>query len=660
MSRCVKIVLLCLILCGPAIVPGAAQDPGEDAGVVLEGIPEIPESLAERLRAYQYLRSASFAGWHPSGEGILITTAFTETYQVHWVRWPGGARHQLTFFDEPVARVLAVPDPALHRFVFLSDAGGSESYQLFQFDLERSAIRMLTDGKSRNADPVLSNRGDRIAFNTNRRNGRDFDIYIHAVAGAGESTPVLEQDGIHSPFDWSPDDSQLLVTRFVSPGDFRLCILDIATGKITELDLSDEPTTYRDVVWAKDGRGIYFISDAQSQFLKLRVYDPESGESEILTPDLSWDVEDLSISANREWLAFIANQDGIDKLHLWKLPGRQPRPVPELPGGQVSGLAFGPDSNRLAMTVSTPQTPGDVYVLELSSGELVRWTFSEVGGLDTSAFVVPELIHYPTFDRIDGQPRKIPAFYYKPAGEGPFPVVVMIHGGPPSQVRLSFNGAFLSIVDLGVALLAPNVRGSSGYGKSYLELDNGSLREDAVKDIGALLDWIENRPELDAERVVVAGASYGGYLALAAMTHFNDRLRGGIDFAGFSNFLTMLENTPEFARDWHRSEYGDERDPEMRRFLRAISPTTNAHKITKPLLVMQGRNDPRVPASEAEQIVEAVRKNGGEVWYLLAADEGHQFAKRQDAEIAHQAMALFLDRFLLARPAADPETAARP
>ncbi|MCP4654594.1 MAG: S9 family peptidase [bacterium] len=659
MSRFVKIVLLCLIPCVPAIVPGVAQERGEDAGVVIEGIPEIPESLAERLRPYQYLRSAYFAGWHPSGEGILISTAFADTEQVHWVRRPGGARHQLTFFDEPVARVLAVPDPALHRFVFLSDAGGSESYQLFEFDLDRSAIRMLTDGKSRNLDPVLSNRGDRIAFNTNRRNGRDFDIYIHAVAGAGESTPVLEQDGIHSPFDWSPDDSQLLVTRFVSAGDYRLCTLDIATRKITELDLSDEPTTYRDAAWAKDGKGIYFISDAESQFLKLRYYDPESGESEILTPDLPWDVEDLMISPNREWLAFIANQDGIDKLHLWKLPGCQPMPV-ELPGGQVSGLAFGPDSSRLAMTISTPQTPGDVYVLEISSDELVRWTFSEVGGLDTSAFVVPELIHYPTFDRIDGQPRKIPAFYFKPAGEGPFPVVVMIHGGPTRQIRQSFNGDFLSIVDLGVALLAPNVRGSSGYGKSYLELDNGFLREDAVKDIGALLDWIENRPELDAERVVVAGGSYGGYMALAAMTHFNDRLRGGIDFAGFSNFLTILENTPEFARDWHRGEYGDERDPEMRRFLHAISPTTNAHKITKPLLVMQGRNDPRVPASEAEQIVEAVRKNGGELWYLLAADEGHHFAKRQAAEISHHAMALFLERFLLAKPAAEPETGARP
>ena len=265
------------------------------------------------------------------------------------------------------------------------------------------------------------------------------------------------------------------------------------------------------------------------------------------------------------------------------------------------------------MTLNTAQTSSDVYVMSLgddplASGELTRWTTSEVGGLDTSQFSVPDLIRYPTFDDEGEQPRTIPAFVYRPQGDGPHPVVIYIHGGPESQFRPGFLSTFQSWVDLlGAAVVAPNVRGSSGYGSDYVRLDNGRQREDSVRDIGALLDAIDRDPTLDAARVAVYGGSYGGYMVLASAVHYSDRLRAAVDIVGISNFVTFLENTEEYRRDLRRAEYGDERDPEMRAFLQEISPLNRVDKIRIPVFVIQGENDPRVPVSEAEQMVNALR-----------------------------------------------------
>jgi dipeptidyl aminopeptidase/acylaminoacyl peptidase len=322
--------------------------------------------------------------------------------------------------------------------------------------------------------------------------------------------------------------------------------------------------------------------------------------------------------------------------------------VPGIPVGQVYGLSFHPDGKKLAMVLNTPQSSGDVFVMDLSNNSLERWTYSEVGGLNTSKFSIPELIHFSTFDQVDGKPRMIPAFITKPKGKGPFPVVIDIHGGPEGQAQPYFNPTVQYYVnEMGIAVIEPNVRGSSGYGKSYLLLDNGYKREESVQDIGKLLDWIAAQPDLDEKRVAVTGGSYGGYMVLASMTHFNDRIKCGVDIVGISNFVTFLTNTQDYRRDLRRVEYGDERDPKMNEFLQKISPTTNAHKITKPLFVVQGLNDPRVPYTEAEQIVDIVRKNGGEVWYLVAKDEGHGFRKKTNRDFYIWSEVLFLEKYLL-------------
>ena len=630
----------------------------ERGTLVLEGIPEVPAELEARLDQYSNVRSASLGGWHPSQPGILVTTRFGETSQVHWVAEPGGARRQLTFFDEPVGSVTPSPSPETNGFIYSRDVGGSEFYQLYFFDLASGRSTLLTDGTSRNGSASWAHDGTQFCFVTTRRNGTDWDVHLADVRKPGESKPLLEAGGYWFVDEWSPDDSRVLVVRYVSINESYPYVLDVASGELTPLHEGDERVAYRSAVWSPDGGGVYYTSDEGSEFLRLRHMDLASGERTVLSGAIPWDVRSLAISPDGRHLAFTVNHGGMSRLHLWRLPERRPVGVPPLPQGVVYGLEFSPDSTRLGLVLNRPTSPGDVYHLELASGALTRWTFSEVGGLDPAVFDEPQLVHYPTFDTVDGEPRLIPAFYYRPDGPGPHPVLIDIHGGPEGQERPTFSPTIQFWVnELGLAVLTPNVRGSSGYGKSYLLLDNAERREDSVRDIGALLEWIGERPELDGARIGVIGGSYGGYMVLASAVHYSDRLRAAVDVVGISNFVTFLENTKPYRRDMRRAEYGDERDPDMRRHLLAISPTTNAEEISIPLLVVQGLNDPRVPASEAEQIVEAVRSGGGEVWYLLATDEGHGFKKKSNREAYYAAVAMFLERFLLPEPAADADRA---
>jgi dipeptidyl aminopeptidase/acylaminoacyl peptidase len=349
------------------------------------------------------------------------------------------------------------------------------------------------------------------------------------------------------------------------------------------------------------------------------------------------------------------NESGLSRLYLMDTRSRQYRAVSGIPTGIVSGLAFSPDDRQLAMTLSTPQTPSDAFALHLGRGPLehgvlVRWTESELGGLDAESLVTPELVHYPTFDRVDGKPRQIPAWVYRPRSERPAAVVVSIHGGPEGQARPYFNYMYQMWLDrLGVAVVVPNVRGSAGYGKSYLALDNGMQREDSVRDIGALLDWIAADPGLDESRVAVYGGSYGGYMVLASAVHYSDRLRAAVDIVGISNFVTFLENTQGYRRDLRRAEYGDEREPEMRAHLEKISPLAHVADIKVPMLVVQGQNDPRVPVTESRQMVGALRQQGRPVWYMNALNEGHGYRSKENRDIYQQAVVLFLERHLVGR-----------
>jgi dipeptidyl aminopeptidase/acylaminoacyl peptidase len=623
-------------------------DRKEVGNLVMENIPEIPQQLKDRIFQYQNTRAASFQDWLHNDAGILISTRFGETAQFHKVKMPGGSREQITFFTEPVSGATLCPDKNKNVFLFTKDVGGGEFYQIFSFDVDNANYKMLTDGKSSNGGVNWNNKGDKFSFFSTKRNGTDWDIYVADLNNPENAQMVLSEGGSWGAGDWAPDDKSIIVGKYVSANESYYYTLDLSTKKLEQINPSSEKIAYGGAAFSKDGKGIFITSDENSEFQRLRYYDLQSKKFTVLTSDINWDVESFTLSEQGDKLAFTVNEDGMAKLYMLNTKTMKYNSVPNIPVGQVYGLEFHPSGKKLAMVLNTPQSSGDVFVMDLSNNSLERWTYSEVGGLNTSKFSIPELIHFPTFDQVDGKPRMIPAFITKPKGNGPFPVVIDIHGGPEGQSQPYFNPIVQYYAnEMGIAVIEPNVRGSSGYGKSFLQLDNGFKREESVQDIGKLLDWIATQPDLDAKRVAVTGGSYGGYMVLASMTHFNDRLKCAVDIVGISNFVTFLTNTQDYRRDLRRVEYGDERDPKMNEFLQKISPTTNAHKITKPLFVVQGLNDPRVPYTEAEQIVEIVRKNSGEVWYLLAKDEGHGFRKKTNRDFYIWSEVLFLEKYLL-------------
>jgi len=624
----------------------------EIGNLVIDGIPDIPPRIAERMNQYQNVRSAGFLDWNPNGPGILISTRFAETGQIHYVERPGGARQQLTFFKEPVGGGSYYPGKDRNGFLFSMDTGGAEFFQIFYFDRDAGASTLLTDGKSRNTGGLWSHDGKWVAFSSTQRNGRDSDVRVMRVDKPGASDLLVEAQGAWGAVDWSPDNNKLLVQHGVSANESYLYWCDVATKKLTPINpQKDKKIAYGDALWSKDGRGVYYTSDEAGEFQQLIYFELAAGKKTTLTGNIPWDVGGLALSDDGRKLAYTTNEDGISKLRVLDLQTNREIDLPPLPVGLIGGLEFSKDGGTLGVTLNTSQTSGDAYSIDLAKKELVRWTFSEVGGLRAEKFVTPQLIRYATFDTANNQPRLIPAFYYKPRqANGKIPVIINIHGGPEGQSRPSFSSNYQYLVnELGIAVLVPNVRGSSGYGKTYLAMDNGYKREESVQNIGALLDWIAQQPELDASRVGVTGGSYGGYMTLAVLCNYNDRIRAAVDVVGISNFVTFLESTSEYRRDLRRVEYGDERDPKMREFLMKISPTTNAHKITKPLFVIQGLNDPRVPATESEQMVKTVRKNGGTVWYLVGKDEGHGFRKKGNRDYQTNAESLFWETFLLDR-----------
>jgi len=647
-----------------AALPAFAQPAGKPAEVkrevvgnrTSENIPEIPVALLEQLNRYQNTRGAGLAGWTKEG-CLLISTRFAETAQAHRVCQPLGMREQLTFYPEPVGGITPSPAKAWRDgFVFAKDKGGDEFSQLYWFDNATRSISLLTDGKrSQNGGTTLSRDGALMAYSSTARNGTDRDVWLRNTRN-DETKLLVDAGGNWSAMEFSPDGSRLLVMKYVSAAESYPGVVDVASGKLQLFPVDGGKASFGGFAFAPDGKAVYFISDEPLQgkpqeFKTLRHHDPATGRFEVLSGNIPWDVEDLVIAEDGRHLAFTSNEDGISKLHVLSLPGHEEIRLPALPVGVIGGMAFSPDGKRLALTLNSATSPSDVHVIDLAAATLTRWTQSEVGGLDASKFVAPALVRYPTFDKVDGKPRTIPAFYYKPSKPsrtGKYPVVINIHGGPEGQSLPTFssNAQYLAN-EMGVAMLVPNVRGSTGYGKTYLSLDNAEKREDSVKDIGALLDWIAKQPELDASRVGVVGGSYGGYMVLASLTHYSERIRAGVDVVGISHFGTFLKNTESYRRDLRRVEYGDERDPAMAKVFERISPLNNASKITSPLFVAQGRNDPRVPWTEAEQMVKAVRGNGQPVWYLLYADEGHGFAKKANSDWFGAATILFWQQHLL-------------
>ena len=633
-----SIALLFLALSVPAQVP---------ENLVVEGVPAIPAELRRDVARYLEFRAATFQGWHPIRREMLITTRFADTPQLHLVKTPGGARKQLTFGTEPVGAARFRPK-AGDFVVYSQDAGGGEFYQLYRLDLADGRTTLLTDGKSRNTGARFSNSGTQLAYTSTRRTGRDNDIWIMLPHDPKTDRLLCENTGGGwSVLDWSPDDSLLLVLQYVSINESYLHLVDARTGKRSQLTPpSKEKAAYGHARFAKDGKAVYATSDDDSEFQQLVRIELKDGRQTTLAANITWDVEEFEQSPDGKVIAFVTNESGASTLNLIEAKNGKPLTKPSLPLGTVSNLEWHSNSRDLAFNVSYAKSPSDVYSLDIKTGQMERWTESETGGLNPDGFVEPELLKLSSFDGL-----LISAVVYRPDPKkfpGPRPVIISIHGGPEGQSRPVFqtrNNYYLN--ELGVAIVYPNVRGSAGYGKTFLTKDNGFKREDSVRDIATIIAWIGRQPEFNPNRLAVTGGSYGGYMSLACMVMYGDILRCGVDVVGISNFVTFLNNTQDYRRDLRRVEYGDERDPKMKEFLERISPANHAARIVKPLFVVQGKNDPRVPLSEAEQMVKAIRAAGGKVWYLMAQDEGHGFAKKRNADFQFLATILFYKEHLL-------------
>ncbi len=619
-----------------------------NGNLVMEDVPQIPQQIVDDLTQYQNVRSAPFRAFNQAGDALYISTRFGDVAQIHKVTTPGGMRQQITFFDEPVGSLSR--QPGSENLLFTMDAGGSEFAQIFLLDPSNGKSTMISDGESRNGAVLWSNKGDKIAYQSTRRNGRNNDVWMMDPTEPDKAKIALQSDdgSWWGPMAWDSKDSSLLVLQYVSVSDSRIYRVDLDSGEkqLLQGDGQSASSNYPQAFSAND-KGYFFTTNQFSDIMQLAYHDFASGKNTIISKEIQWGVGGLVMDKARKRAVFDVNENGMSKVYLLNPDTFEYKQVASLPVGVIGGMAFSDDGRKLALTMNTPKSPSDSYVLTLGEGdleysELTRWTFSEVGGLNTDAFVEPQLVHFESFDQ-----RQIPAFVYKPEKQGPHPVIISIHGGPESQYRPNFSSTVqLWINSLDAAVIAPNVRGSAGYGKEYVNLDNGFNREDSVKDIGALLDWIETQPDLDASRVAVIGGSYGGYMVLASAVHYSDRLKAAVDIVGISNFVTFLKNTQDYRRDLRRVEYGDERDPAMFEHLQKISPSNNVDKINVPMFVVQGENDPRVPVTEAEQIVKALREKGKPVWYMNALNEGHGYRKKENRDIYQQAVVLFFEQHL--------------
>lgn len=632
-------VLIAALGCAALPALAAPAEAPRPAALKADGLPAIPADLVARVGRYLEFRSAAFLGWTPDGQ-MLVTTRFGNTAQLHRVAAPGAARTQLTFEAEPVVQAEVSPGAGDVTLV-AKDQGGDEFFQLYR--LTPAGLTLLSDGKSRNAFGSWSADGTLAAFSSTRRNGSDTDLYVMDPRNPASTRMVAPVKG----GGWAiaaiaPDKRSGIVANYVSVTDTRLSVINLASGAMRPVGDHATPVAWRNLRYAPDGK-VWAISDQGSDFARLGTVDLASGRFTAFAPEPKWDVESFEISRDGRTLAYVANTDGIGTLRLVDVATGTVR-TPRLPAGTVSSLAWSP-KGLLGFTLTSARSAADAWSLDPVTLAPTRWTMSEAAW-DTAANVEPTLLTVRSFDG-----ETVSGFLYRPDPQrfpGKRPLIVSIHGGPESQTRPGFLGRNNYLInELGYALFYPNVRGSTGYGKRFVSLDNGPFkREDSVKDIGALMTALKAHPAIDASRMGVTGGSYGGYMCYASAIRYGADFKGAQCTVAISNFNTFLENTQGYRRDLRRVEYGDERDPKQRAKLAEISPMTRAKELRIPLFVVTGANDPRVPQSEADQMVAAVRANGQPAWHLIGTNEGHGFAKKENQDYQTLATVVFWESVL--------------
>lgn len=601
----------------------------ETGSLVFDGVSPPDAAVVSRLAPWLAARGATFRGWLPEG-AILVTTRFGDVEQAHRVAMPLGTREQLTFLAAPVVGAAAVPIGAA-GFAFLQEEPRGRNAQVWFRDAAGGPPRRLTDGRGAYGPPVWSRDGRRVAFSGNSRDAASVDVYVGDPASAAPARMLVAATGrTWSPLDWSPDGARLLLEHYAGPRESELYLADVDTGGITAVPIDGRPLRMRMASFAPDGRGIHFIAERDQPFAQLWYCDPVSGDVRAVLEGVAADVEAYSITRDGRYLAWVANVDGASRLTVLDQVARAELTIPALPAPRIVNLAFDGDGRRLALTLEGGDQPRDVYVYE-PGGALTRWTRSEAGPAPAAALAAAELVRFPTWDRVDGRPRAVPAFVYRPKSAGPHPVVILLHGETDAQARPAFDPFVQFLVSEGFAVIAPNVRGSAGYGRAYAELAGGR-REDAVRDVGSLLVWIGVQAGFDRRRIAIVGGGGGGALLLASLAQYGDRLGGAVQFAGDGAFETILPDA------------GDAVSRRRGVFPQRVPAAPNPRAIRRPLLVVQGLDDPVIPAQHAEQMVTAVRAAGSEAAIVAARGEPHGLVSRATREGALAAVAAFLKR----------------
>jgi dipeptidyl aminopeptidase/acylaminoacyl peptidase len=646
-SRLPLLLALTVASASPVMAQTTAPTAAKPAAIVVDGAPAIPQDLAAATAPYLQARHANFLGWNAADRSMLVKTRFGDTDQVHSVAKPDGDRRQLSFENEPI--LAAGLSPKGDALVVQKDKGGDEFYQLYT--LEAGRPRLITDGKSRNWFGAWSPDGKVIGYASSRRNGADMDLYVVDPRDPKTDHLVAQVNGGGwNIVDFTANGAKALVVNRMSINNAVVYELDLASGQMKPLTDTKVQASYVGARYAPDGT-VWLTSDKGSDFLRLGKLDPKTGAFLPVSKEPRWDVSDFAVSPDGSFVVYAINEAGASRVRVLDVATGAVRTVTGLPNGVIpyaigSAIDIAP-WGEIGLSMASAKVPGDAFSIDPKTLAVTQWTHSETGGLDPSVNVEPKLIEVSSFDG-----EKVSGFLYQPDPAkfpGKRPLIVDIHGGPEGQTRPDFLGGDNYLLnELGIALFFPNVRGSSGYGARFVNLDNGPFkREDSVKDIGAFLDTLEKDPALDAQRFAVNGVSYGGYMCYATAVHYSPRLKGANCYVAISNFVTFLQNTQSYRRDLRRVEYGDERDPKQRAQLEKISPLTSVDKITIPLLVATGGNDPRVPASEAEQIISAVRAKGGTAWHVLAKNEGHVFRKKENVDYYFWESMMFWRQMLL-------------
>lgn len=636
-------MLIALLLVAGGLVKAQSTTPGKNIEAL--GVPPIPASLAREIQPYNSIYGLPLAGWNPAKREIWLKGLSSVTW-ISGVASPGTSPETSSIYIQSAGIYDVYFQPQGKYLAYTRDVNGNESFQLYLYEISARNTTLLSDGKSRNTEPAWSNAGDKIVYSSSPSGSEGVNLRLLNPFDPKTDRLLEKSSGSYlKAYDWSPDDKSVVFCDFSSNTTSTLWLIDVATGKKVLLsEKGDKPELYDFPQFSKDGKGIYVVTDHGSDFRRLAFIDLASRKISYVPSPPQWDVEEFQLSPDGKTIAFTTNEDGLSKLHLFDLVNGKEHVVPQVPVGIISDPRWNRDSTEVAFNLKSPRSPIDVYSANVRTAKVELWAKSVMNGMDTSKFSQPELVRWQTFDK-----RLLSGFLYRPSEKfkGKRPVVIDIHGGPEEQYRPTFlyEDNYL-LNELGVAKIYPNVRGSSGYGKSFLTLDNGVLREDAVKDIGALLDWIKDQPGLDADRVLVEGVSYGGYLALSTAYAYGDRIRGVISESGITNLANFVQNTEGWRRDLQRAEFGDERDPKIRAFMERTAPLNNAQKIKKPLLIIHGQNDPRVPVADAAKLVN-VTKDRVPVWYIVAKNEGHGFVQQENRDYRLYATILFVKEFLL-------------